>query len=209
MATVPGSLAPPTPEDNNVETIGGSLHEEEDIVFGEIHYGGRRQQLDGVEDEVVGCLRDDDRNVDAVNYYDDDDEDVMTIIPLTSSHNSQFSSFQQERILIPSPPAVTTGAAATTIYTIFWLEQDSPEMEALRRRIIQITLFRVQRNAALTIACLCIIPLLLVLLIIVTAHDLAGPASHCEDPDVLDMTTCRRLPRSFLSAVSEIKRIKK
>ncbi len=161
-------------------------HDELEIV------GGETSLDDDKEDE--------EHNNEGEPNDDDEDDDNITVIPLTTSTLSAHFLLRNahhhhhHHTIIPPPPP--------PMHTIFWLEQNTPDMERLRRRIVEVTLCRVERNAALTMSCLCLVPLLLVLVIVVAARELVGTASHCHDPTVLAMnTTCRRLPRSFINAV--------
>lgn len=102
----------------------------------------------------------------------DDDDDDLTVIVLEQGAENAF---------------INQAAAAG------WVGQDSPEMEERRRNVLLRELQIVQRASFIHFMILCLIPISLLLIVIVTV---LGEDEECESL----ATTCAREVRTFINA---------
>jgi hypothetical protein len=105
------------------------------------------------------------------DHYDDDDD--ITVILL------------DEAIENTNSPNSANG------FSLNWIEQNGPEMEERRRRILLRELKRIQRDSFIRFAVMCIIPLVLLVVVLATISN--ANKEPCES----DIVFCQLEPRSF------------
>lgn len=85
------------------------------------------------------------------------------------------------------------GDARLQEQAVAWIEQTGPDMEQRRRNVLLRELRRVQRTSFLHFLILCLIPLLLVVVVLITV---LGDNEDC----LSDLSFCYLEPRTFMNA---------